>query len=379
MLEFEALLGDAACAAALRAELIREAYEGHVETNAAYRRYAAALGVDPAAGMPNLDAVPLLPSSVFKRPDLTLASVPDDEIIKRCTSSGTSGSRSVVPRDETTLGRFLGSITAALPALFRMERAGRHRGIVLGPTTAEAGDLWFSYAIACLTLVMQTEYFEAGGVFAPGQASDAIAAHVEAGLWPAVIGPPARVLAVCREVANRRTFPPFPAGGFVITAGGWKGDHARAIRPDAFRAEVRAALQVPDASQIRDSYNMVELNSTIHECAAHHKHVPPWVEVQARDPATNRVLEPGREGILAFLDPSATSYPCFILSEDFGVVFDGTCPCGRAGARLRVTRRLNRVEARGCALKMAVGGAPTAAEGADRFFLSAYRDPRVGR
>jgi long-chain-fatty-acid---luciferin-component ligase len=356
---------------AIRRKLIEHAFALHFETNPGYRAYCQALGVNEPDGV-RLADIPLLPSSLFKRRDVRTLSVEEAEIVKFCSSSGTLGSRSIVPRDEETLTRFLDSVAATLSALLGIDRAGAHRGLVLGPTTEEAGDLWFSYVIACLTVLMETEYFEVGGVFDPGKAASRLAEQIREGGQAILIGPPARILDVCRIAQATRDWPTFPSRSFVVSAGGWKGEAARAIDAREFRKEVAESLRIGSESQVRDSYNMVELNGVITECEAHEKHVPPWIEVQARDARTNELVADGELGVLGFLDASATSYPAFILSEDFGRVREGRCACGREGQRVQVVRRVNRVEARGCALKMAIGGELGSPQ-ATRFHLSIYR------
>jgi long-chain-fatty-acid---luciferin-component ligase len=81
--------------------------------------------------------------------------------------------------------------------------------------------------------------------------------------------------------------------------------------------------------------------------------VPPWLRVTARDPGDLRVLGEGESGMLGYVDPLATSYPGFVLSDDLGTVSYGVdCACGRRSDMLRIERRLSRVESRGCALKL---------------------------
>jgi len=370
-MDFDALLHDPARTDLLRTELLQENFLRHTSTHTAYRGYAEALEVDPDDREVALERIPLLPSSLFKRPDLDLASVEPETIVKHCISSGTLGSRSVVPRDETTLARFLSSTTAAIPALFGVERTGAYRGIILGPTAAASGRLWFAYATACVSVVVPSEHLEHDGCFAASQATQRLRQTISEDLHVAIVGPPQRVLEISEVAAADPRWPGLSPASFVITGGGWKADGDRRIVPREFRESVRRGLGIPDTSQVRDSFNMVELNSVIHECSAHEKHPPPWVDVQSRDPETNAPLPPGAVGVLAFLDATATSYPGFILSEDFGTVVTGRCACGRSGQRLRVTRRMNRIESRGCALKMSVGDDK---RGALRFLQSAYRD-----
>ncbi|MBI4511807.1 MAG: hypothetical protein HY698_19390 [Deltaproteobacteria bacterium] len=373
MLDLDRMLEDGERASATREQLIRESFAYHLQNNANYRSYVERLigGRNPEEL--SLAEIPLLPSSLFKQRDLSVTTGSEEQIVKLCCSSGTSGSRSIVPRDDETLTRFLGSVTTSIPSLFGVERTGGYHAIVLGPSTEEAGDLWFSYVIACMTLIMTTDYLEQGGVFSAEQAVTVLARRAREGRKLVMIGPPFRILEVCRRIAGAGAWPGFPPDSFVISAGGWKDQQAKAISPPAFRQAVRAALKMKDETAIRDSYNMVELNSVINECEANEKHVPPWVEAQARDPRTDRVLSSeGELGVLAFLDASSTSYPGFILSEDFGHVVEGRCGCGRIGQRVQIVRRINRIESRGCALKMATGKEERAA-GELRFFRSVYR------
>jgi long-chain-fatty-acid---luciferin-component ligase len=193
-----------------------------------------------------------------------------------------------------------------------------------------------------------------------------------------VIGPPFRIADLCQEL-GRRGLPAFVEHSFVVSAGGWKGRAAETIDAATFRRQVAETLGAADETVVRDSFNMVELNTVIHECPHHRKHVPPWLLVQARDPRTNEVLPAGQTGVLAFLDATADSYPGFVLSEDFGRVLDEACPCGRVGPQVEIVRRINRIEARGCALKMASGSTHTELEGHQRFYASVHRNPDLYR
>jgi long-chain-fatty-acid---luciferin-component ligase len=62
------------------------------------------------------------------------------------------------------------------------------------------------------------------------------------------------------------------------------------------------------------------------------------------------------------------------LSEDFGVVYNGQCECGRKGSFMKIVRRVNGIESRGCALKLAVGTKKDFNNN-DRFYDSYYRNP----
>jgi hypothetical protein len=55
------------------------------------------------------------------------------------------------------------------------------------------------------------------------------------------------------------------------------------------------------------------------------------------------------EGLLAFLDPFATSYPGFVITEDRATLAFGRCGCGRPGAFIEgEIERAPGAEVRGC-------------------------------
>jgi len=362
---------------ATRAALLRDSFAYHFAENERYRQFAIHAGVQPGPEL-RLGEIPLLPSGLFKRSGVELLSTPASSIIKYCESSGTSGSVSVVPRDESTLSNFLGSISSIFPSFLQIERTGKQRGFVLGPSADDAGDLWFSYVISCVSLMMQTEFMERDGQIDMARTAQRVRAALAEDLDVVIIGPPFLILELSEHVAKQADWPRLSARSFVVSAGGWKSRQRESIDDVRYRQAVAERLKLPSESALRDIYNMVELNTVLPECERHQKHVPPWVDVLIRDAASNEPLADGETGIISFLDASSLSYPAFILSEDIGIVSENQCPCGRRGKTLKVLRRMSNIESRGCALKMAVGVGPRHAE-SGRFFQSFYRNPTAQR
>jgi long-chain-fatty-acid---luciferin-component ligase len=141
----------------------------------------------------------------------------------------------------------------------------------------------------------------------------------------------------------------------VVTGGGWKRVSGAALSPPVFRERICGLLRLGTEGQVRDAFNQVELNSVIFECAAHRKHVPPWVTAFTRDPQTLEPLPDGTPGLLSFVDASAESFPCIIVSDDVGVILRGPCACGRDAVALRFIRRVERGGREGCAITLEKG------------------------
>jgi long-chain-fatty-acid---luciferin-component ligase len=221
----------------------------------------------------------------------------------------------------------------------------------LGPDADEAKNLWIAYVMAGVSVMLpKTRNYVRDGAFALEEAIADLAAC--AGERIAVIGPPPLVLELARGLAARRVVLDVRSDSGALTIGGWKRRSGERIPRRDFDGTVAASFGF-DEKMVRDSFNMVELNSVVVECEQKKLHIPPWLYVRARDPGTLARLASGQSGVLAYLDPTPTSYPGFVLSDDLGAVdFGVACGCGRTSDILRIERRLNTMESRGCALKM---------------------------
>lgn len=335
-----------------RLELVRSSCAEHLEACPPYARFAAKRGfsLDDLRTSADLHLVPQIPTAAFKR-DVPILSCAPDDVAKRCTSSGTLGRRSEVHRDRTTIERLLGSVRQGIDLigeLFEDDVAVLN----LGPDHEEAGELWFAYVMSLVELVLPTVHAVRGGSFDPHGSSRVLDSLRGRYSRVVLIGPPSLVL----EVADASPASARPPAGVdeltVVTAGGWKRHTGAVLDRDEFTDTVASRLRLTEAHQVRDAFNQVELNTVLLECEQRRKHVPPWLEVIVRDPMTLLPVGLGEPGLLSYLDPTATSYPCFLIADDLGVVEAGPCPCGWHGRTLAITRRVKRKEQWGCALKM---------------------------
>ncbi len=331
-----------------RQSLIWKAVAWHRSANERYDRYCTRKGLDDSSDPDRpLSTVPLLPTVLFKRGARTVMT-PTGCAVMITTSSGTQGGRSEVPRCDRTMTRFFASVVAGDREVFRADTFDRHVFHV-GPTIADQPDVWISYVMAGLTLLLPgTSYFRSGRPDVQRLIDDLRRHPADSPV--SLVGPPAYLL----EVAEAAAAQGVSLGGraTVLSIGGWKRAAASAVDPTEFRRRIVEALRLSGSQAVRDVFNMVELNSVLFECEQHILHVPPWLHADARDPRSGSVLPAGHIGVLSFLDPTALSYPCFLLSDDLGAVHaPGSCPCGRPGSTMQVVRRINRVEMRGCALR----------------------------
>jgi long-chain-fatty-acid---luciferin-component ligase len=327
----------------------------HLEHSEVFKRLAAARGfsTDELRATGDLSKVPLISSGVFKRRQVTSGY---DGKAHNTTSSGTRGSISVVVRDDRTLERFVGTVLHGVRA-FHGDSSLRE-GIVLSPGSASPNGVWFSYVMTLIALVHDASFFVENSILQCEAIADALES-LPGDIQPVLVGPPALVWGFVSFLAERgRVIDLSERRAFALMAGGWKKREGGQVSRNELTERLNDWLGIPPHA-LRDVYNMVELNTALFECEEGRKHVPPWLVASARRPADLSIADDGEDGILAFLDPTALSYPAFILSDDFGSLRCGACGCGRVGPTLTVTRRLAGIEERGCGLSLERYGSQT--------------------
>jgi hypothetical protein len=157
------------------------------------------------------------------------------------------------------------------------------------------------------------------------------------------------------ETAGRRLR--LPPGSRLMDTGGAKGQAAPLSASAVVElAEARLGL-APE--MVINEYGMTEMcsqlydatrfNSTRRESARERRKLaPPWMRPFALDPATLRPVADGQPGVLTFFDLANVGSVSMLMTEDLGVIEDGT---------VRIFGRAAGSDARGCALAITEFGA----------------------
>lgn len=337
---------------ALRLQLLREAFAHHVDSCAAYASFAQRLGfgpedlVDPA----DLSRIPQFPTAIYKRRQLL--SVPSENVVTSFISSGTSGVRSVIYRDATTLHRLCGMMRSDSP-LFGTILEGVDDSnttvINLGTSRQESGQVWFGYVMSLLEQIAPMRSYLSNAEIDFGSVAEDLLRQLVEMDHVFLIGPPFLIADFCAFVREKGIRIDGGSQLLVFTGGGWKMREQERVSRDEFDGLVTSSLGLSEVPVIRDVFNQVELNTLLIECEHRSKHVPPWVHVFTRDPATFVPLPDGETGVLSFSDASAHSYPCFYVGDDLGQVMSTPCRCGRPGLTMRIQNRLRGASHTGCA------------------------------
>jgi hypothetical protein len=328
--------------------MLRELTSYHVERCVPYLNVVDRVfgGVDRLR-IERLEDVPFLPVTLFKTH--TLSSVPDSQVVKVLTSSGTTGQQpSRVFLDGETASvqsavlvkvaqHFLGKdrlpmVIVDHPGVVKDRRSHSARGAgILG--MAQFGHRPF-YA---LREDMSLDQEGLDEYLSKAAGRTVLLFGFTYMVWQYLVQP--------LERAGRRLNLP---GGILVHSGGWKKLQEAAVDPDTFRERVQAAT---GADRVINFYGMVEqVGGVYFENPIHHLHAPIYSEVIIRDPVTLAPLPDGQPGLVQVLSCLPTSYPGHsLLTEDLGVIRAvdpvGT---GMGGRCFDILGRVPKAELRGC-------------------------------
>lgn len=294
-----------------------------------------------------VDEFPYLPVRLFKEFDLK--SIPDSDVIKTLTSSGTTGSQvSKIFLDKET-SRFQ---TKALSCIVQ-DFIGKKRLPMLIIDSAKvikdrrlfsargAGILGMANFGYDHLYVLDTDMrldLNLLKVFLEKHKDETILLFgFTFMIWQHFY----------REIAHSKT-PIDLSHGILIHSGGWKKLADEAVDPRTFGAKLKEACSL---ERVHNFYGMVEqVGSVYMECEQGHLHAPVFSDIVIRDPRNWSAVEIGQHGVIEVLSVLPHSYPGHVLlTEDMGEVLgEDDCPCGRQGKYFRVTGRIPKAEIRGC-------------------------------
>jgi len=323
---------------------LTELTEHHRATCEPYDRILGSLGFARGGSFGSVEEVPWLPVRMFKHH--VLKSIPDDEVFKVLTSSGTTGAEvSRIYLDKQAAGdqpRYLGRTLQAV--------LGEKRLPMLMVDT--------------IGIIKNRRSFSARGAGVLGMANfgrqhvyaldendqpdvEAIKGFLaKHGSGPFLIfGFTFMVWQYLYEVAREHKLD--LSNGILIHSGGWKKLIDKAVDNAEFR---RAFAADTGLTRIHNYYGMVEQLGTVfvEGPSGNSLYCPDFADIVIRDPETWAEQPVGVPGVIEVVSTVPRSYPGHVLlTEDLGVVHgidDGDWP----GKRFSVLGRLPRAEARGC-------------------------------
>lgn len=327
----------------------------HAARSPEYARIVAATAPGPYRTLADL---PYLPVSLFKTH--TLRSIPEAEVFKVMTSSGTTGqavSRIYLDRPTATLQSQ--ALTAIMTRVLGPQRMPM---LIIDTPNVVADRSTFSARGAGVLGMMP---FGRKHTYALDSDMRLDVAAVRSfterfqGEPVLLFGFTFMVWKYFLQALQEQRIDVDLSQAVLIHSGGWKKLADQAVDNNDFRAQFAAATGL---QRIHNFYGMVEQTGSVFlEGDDGLLHPPHFADVLIRDPVTWEVAPDGTPGVVQVLSALPRSYPGHVLlTEDLGVVESTTkSAAGWSGKGLRILGRVPRSEIRGCSDTHTLAGAVT--------------------
>ncbi len=346
LLEYEPYSMDRIKKTRVMTERLLELTEHHRSRCEDYRRILDGLGYD-ASKVKDYYDIPMMPVRLFK--ERRMSSIPEEEVFKTMTSSGTTGQQvskifldeQTASNQQLTLARIVTDFTGQsrmpmiiidCPSVIRNRAMFSARG---------AGILGFSM-------------FGSRRIYALDDGMklnlDGIREFLEKykGQKILLFGFTFMIWQYFYKELCKLEEPLDLSRGILIHGGGWKKLQNEAVSKAEFKQRLKDACGI---EHVMDYYGMVEQTGCIYmECECGHLHASIYSDIIPRRMSDFSPCDVGEKGVLQVVSMLPESYPGHsILTEDEGVLLgEDDCPCGRLGKYFEVSGRIRNAEVRGC-------------------------------
>lgn len=317
----------------------------HCENCTAYKSMLEKSGA--VVTVNRLEEVPFLPVQLFKLMDLK--SIPDTDVVKVLTSSGTTGQAvsKIYLDKETSVAQ-----TKTLVEVMKPILGGKRLPMIILDTKSVlkdrksfsargAGILGFSnfgrkhfYALND-DMTLDVEGLQAYLKEYEGQRI--LLFGFTFMIWQYVY----------KEARDKGLDINF-GDSVLIHGGGWKKLKDEAVDAKTFNRLLYEQLGI---QEVHNYYGMVEqVGSIFVECSEGHLHAPQFADVIIRDPITFEPVGISEQGLIQVVSELPKSYPGHsLLTEDLGTIHGiDDCKCGWKGKYFSVAGRIPKAELRGC-------------------------------
>lgn len=313
-----------------------------------YDRLLHARGHSGESSFLALEDYPFLPVRLFK--EFELRSIPEKDVFKVLTSSGTSGQNvSRIVLDRETAQAQTKALIKILQNFLGKERLPMmiidHPGVMKDRrsfSARAAGIMGFSGFGFDHTYALY---------------DDGMGLNVDAVVQFAERHKGKRILMFgftfmvwqffVKELERLRINVDF-SQAILIHGGGWKKLLSESVSNEAFK---RTLADLIGIKSVHNYYGMVEqVGSIFMECEEGRLHAPAFADIIFRNPKNWSPLGVGEWGLAQVISLVPRSYPGnSLLTEDVGCLLgEDDCPCGRKGKTFAIKGRLSRAEVRGC-------------------------------
>ncbi|MDR0611421.1 MAG: hypothetical protein LBG58_15040 [Planctomycetaceae bacterium] len=295
----------------------------------------------------SLESIPFIPVRLFK--EYELLSVPQKDIVKTMTSSGTSGQQSSkifldkdnVQNQTRVLSKIIISYIgkSRLPLLLLdTEQVKKNRSLYSARGAGITGFMTFGRDVLfALDDEMKLRLDQISELLDQYGDNPILLYGYTHLIWQYIV----------RELENLGRHLNIK-NGILFHSGGWKKLKEQSVDTSEFNKRVCDTL---GNIRVYNYYGMAEqLGSVFVECEHGRMHSSVFSNVFVRNPKNFELVTEGESGLLELQSLLPTSYPGHsLLTEDEGTILgEDDCPCGRLGKTFKIHGRVKNAEIRGC-------------------------------
>ena len=294
-----------------------------------------------------LTDVPFLPVRLFK--EISIKSIPDEEVFKIMTSSGTTNqiaSKIYLNKQNAILqqkillhllGDFVGKKRMPMLVIDAKEVIKNRKLFTARGATVMGLEFATRNMVFALDENMQLDVDVVNDFLEKYGQNDFLIFGFTFMVWKHLF-----------DTIEERNLSFDLSNGYLLTGGGWKKLEEKAVSRDAFK---QRGKDICNLQRYVDHYSMAEQSGSIYaECPCGHLHASIYSDVITRRFEDFSPCEIGEPGIIQVISVVPHSYPGnSLLTEDMGVILgEDDCPCGRKGKYIKILGRIKSAEIRGC-------------------------------
>jgi phenylacetate-coenzyme A ligase PaaK-like adenylate-forming protein len=301
--------------------------------------------------MEDIINLPFIPTAYLK----THRMVSKESSLITATSSGTSGKKSIIKFDFSSLWRGLKMVLSVCKYHKLLSIKGTHY-------------ILFAYKPHKGNKTAITKTATASTLFAPAL-SKTYALNFTQGEYKLdleslkkklielskknkrirTIGFPAYTYFLLKNMKEENIFLKFKKGSKVTIGGGWKQFYADEVNKEDFYNLVYEVLGIEE-KDIIEYFGAVEHPILYTDCNNHHFHVPVYSRVIIRNPVDFGVVRDNEIGLLNLLTPMLKNCPIqSIMTDDLAILHLEECGCGIKSPWVEIIGRVGMADIKTCA------------------------------
>lgn len=292
----------------------------------------------------DIEKLPFIPTLYFKHHKMF--SMPRRRLLIKATSSGTSGKKSFVGfnlsslyrglRMILTLGKYhhLFSLRPAHYLVFGYE-PNKNNQTVISKTS-----YGFTYFAPALSRDYALKYTKDGYKLDLDNLKRKFLKYSKSKAPVRTAGFPAYTYFLLKQMKEEGLKIKLPKGSIMTIGGGWKAFYAEKVSKEDFYTLAYEVLGIDD-EHIIEFFSAVEHPVLYVDCRCHHFHVPVYSRVVIRDVDSLEPVPYGQVGLVNLITPMVDSVPlASVITDDLGILYNEKCSCGANTPWLEILGRV---------------------------------------